>query len=186
MILYRIKFFGLGGQGVVTAAKILCYAVFIYEDKFARNIPAFGQERRGAPVFSDVIIDSEPILINSFVYTPDFVIVLTQNIIDIGVNIGQGIHDNTTLIINTETIGVINRLKKKYNFVKIHYVNATKIALEEIGSNITSGAILGAFAKSGVVKIKSICKSLTDLFKNELGEKNAKAAQEAYKNLKTI
>jgi 2-oxoacid:acceptor oxidoreductase gamma subunit (pyruvate/2-ketoisovalerate family) len=184
--LYRIKFFGLGGQGVVTAAKILCHAIFIYEDKFARNFPAFGQERRGALVFSDVIIDSEPILINSFVYTPDFVIVLAQDIIDKGVNIGKGIHDNSTLVINTEAIGIINRIKKKYNFVKIHYVNATKIATEQMGSNITGGAILGAFAKTGVVKIDSICKSLTDYFKDDIGEKNAKAAQEAYNKLKTI
>ncbi len=186
MKLDRIKFFGLGGQGVVTAAKILCHAVFIHEDKFARNFPAFGQERRGAPVFSDVMIDSEPILLNSFVYNPDFVIVLAQNIIGKGVNIGKGIHDNTSLVINTETVKIIIRLKKEFNFKKIHYVNTTKITMEQIGSNITGGAILGAFAKTGVVKIESISKSLTEFFKDELGEKNAKAAQEAYRKIKTI
>ncbi|MFX1283936.1 MAG: 2-oxoacid:acceptor oxidoreductase family protein [Promethearchaeota archaeon] len=182
----RIKFFGLGGQGVITAAKILCHAVFIYENKFARNFPAFGQERRGAPVFSDVMIDSEPILLNSFVYNPDFVIVLNQNIIDKGIDIGKGIHDNTTLVINIETERMISRLRKEFNFKEIHYVNATKITTEIIGSNITGGAILGAFANTGVVKIKSINKSLTEFFTKELGEKNAKAAQEAYRKIKTI
>ena len=36
----QIKIHGLGGQGVVTAAKVLCEAVAIYEDAHAQAIPA--------------------------------------------------------------------------------------------------------------------------------------------------
>ena len=49
----RLKFYGLGGQGVVTAAKVLSEAVSIYEGKYAVTIPAYGHERRGAPVYTD-------------------------------------------------------------------------------------------------------------------------------------
>ena len=38
----RLKFYGLGGQGVVTAAKVLSAAVPIYEGKYAVTIPAYG------------------------------------------------------------------------------------------------------------------------------------------------
>lgn len=38
----RIKFYGIGGQGAVTAAKILSQAVSIYQDEYAITVPAYG------------------------------------------------------------------------------------------------------------------------------------------------
>ena len=49
----RLKFYGLGGQGVVTAGKVLSSAVSLHEDKYAITVPAYGHERRGAPVFCE-------------------------------------------------------------------------------------------------------------------------------------
>ncbi len=43
----RLKFYGLGGQGVVTAGKVLSSAVSLHEDKYAITVPAYGHERRG-------------------------------------------------------------------------------------------------------------------------------------------
>ena len=37
----QIKMYGLGGQGVVTAAKVFCEAVAIHEDGYAQAIPAY-------------------------------------------------------------------------------------------------------------------------------------------------
>lgn len=57
----QIKMFGLGGQGVVTAAKIFCEAVAIHEGAYAQAIPAYGHERRGAAVYADAMIScTEP------------------------------------------------------------------------------------------------------------------------------
>ena len=42
----KLKFFGLGGQGIVTAAKTLSEAVSIYEEDYAITVPAYGHERR--------------------------------------------------------------------------------------------------------------------------------------------
>ncbi|NJD01076.1 MAG: pyruvate ferredoxin oxidoreductase, partial [Ruminiclostridium sp.] len=61
----KVKFYGIGGQGVVTAAKLLCHSVCMYEDRHAKTIPSYGHERRGAPVFSDVIIDDKNVLLSS-------------------------------------------------------------------------------------------------------------------------
>ena len=51
----KLKFFGLGGQGIVTAAKTLSEAVSIYEEEYAITVPAYGHERRGAPVNTSIM-----------------------------------------------------------------------------------------------------------------------------------
>jgi 2-oxoacid:acceptor oxidoreductase gamma subunit (pyruvate/2-ketoisovalerate family) len=50
-MMWEFKFYSRGGQGAVTAAKILVNAA-ILEGKFAQAIPSYGQERKGAPVFT--------------------------------------------------------------------------------------------------------------------------------------
>ena len=75
-ILLQIKFYGIGGQGVVTATKLLAKTVCLFENRYAKTIPAYGHERRGAPVYADIIIDGKEILLNSFIYEPDIVVVL--------------------------------------------------------------------------------------------------------------
>jgi 2-oxoacid:acceptor oxidoreductase gamma subunit (pyruvate/2-ketoisovalerate family) len=179
--LYRIKLYGLGGQGVVTAANILSHAVSINENKYAKTVPAYGHERRGAPVFSDVMMDNIPILLNSFVYEPDIVVVFDASVMDKGIDIGKGIHKNTRLVINTDQESVLNRVKKQYTFDEIYFVNATSIAVHHIGRNIPNGPMLGAVVNTGIVNIDSIKKSLMEFFKSKAGEKNVQAAEEAYK-----
>ena len=184
--MYSIKMHGLGGQGVVTATKILAHAAAIYEDKFARSIPAFGHERRGAPVYSDVMIDDEQILLNSFVYEPDVVVLFTSSIIERGIPYQQGIHKESILLINTGNPTEAEELKASTGFAKIYYVDATTTALETIGIDIPNGAMLGAFAKTGIVSIDSVVKAIKENFKAGQGGKNAEAAQRAYESTQEI
>jgi 2-oxoacid:acceptor oxidoreductase gamma subunit (pyruvate/2-ketoisovalerate family) len=179
--LYKIKLYGLGGQGVVTAANILSHAVSIKENKYAKTVPAYGHERRGAPVFSDVMVDDEPILLNSFVYEPDIVVVFDASVMDKGIDIGKGIHEKSCLVINTDQENVLSRVKERYSFAEVYYVNATKIAVEHIGRNIPNGPMLGAAAKTGIVRIESVKKSLSEFFARKGGDKNVAAAEEAFK-----
>ena len=44
--MWEFRFYSRGGQGAVTAAKILTNAA-ITEGKFAQAIPSYGQERKG-------------------------------------------------------------------------------------------------------------------------------------------
>lgn len=182
--MYRIKIYGLGGQGVVTAANILSQAVSMHENRFAKTIPAYGHERRGAPVYSDVMIDDNYIMLNSFVYEPDFVILFDPSFIDRDINIEKGIHKNSILVANAGQENVLDRLEREFKFNEIFYVDATQIAIEQIGINIPNGAMLGAIAKTGIVKIDSIKKAIKEFFENKIGEKNARAANEAFKKTK--
>lgn len=178
--MYRIKLHGLGGQGVVTAAKILSHAVSIHENKFGKTVPAFGHERRGAHVFADVMIDDQPVLINSFVYEPDVVMLFAPSVLDQGISIANGIHNESILVINTGNEHLAQQLKETYVFKEIYYVDATMIALSEIGRDIPNGAMLGALAGTGIVAIDSITRALVENFKPGEGERNARAARKAY------
>lgn len=182
----KIKIYGLGGQGVVTGAKILSHAVSIYEDMYATTIPAYGHERRGAPVYTDIMIDDKPILLNSFVYVPDIVVVMDSNMINKNVDVGIGIHSNSILVINSNNINLIESYRENYQFKEIFYVNATQIAQETIGKGIPNGAMLGALSGTNLVKIESIEKALIDNFKGKAGEMNASAARKAYQQIRKI
>lgn len=181
-----IKFYGLGGQGVVTAAKILSVAVSIYEDKYAVTIPAYGHERRGAPVYTDIRIDKEPLLANCFVYEPDIVLVMDETIREKNIDIGKGKHQDTVLVINASDKSIAENYKDIYGFKEVYFVDATHCALNNIGIGIPNGAMLGALAKTGVVTINSIEDALRETFGEKAGVKNAKAAREAYETTEKI
>ena len=116
--MHKIKFYGIGGQGAVTAAKILSIAVSLHQNEYAITVPAYGHERRGAPVFAHIIVDDKPVLLNCYVYEPDIVVVFDENLIDMGVDVGEGCTENTILVINSGNEEMIRRYKDTYGFKK--------------------------------------------------------------------
>jgi len=181
----QIKFYGIGGQGVVTAAKILSIAVSIYEDEYAITIPSYGHERRGAAVYTDIVIDKEQIKMNCCVYEPDIVVVLDDTISNKNVNVANGINKDTILVINTGDKKVAEKYHK-LGFKKTFWVDATQIAIDNIGLNIPNGSILGALSKTGVAPIDSIEKAIIDFWGTKAGTKNASAAKVAYERTEEI
>ena len=178
--MHKLKLYGLGGQGVVTASKILARAVSIYEHRYAKSLPAYGHERRGAPVFADVMIDDQVILLNTFVYDPHYVLVFDPSVVDKGIDIKPGVGQKAVLVVNAEKPQALARLAQDQIWKEIYYVNATRIALNVIGRDIPNSAMLGALAKTGLVKIESVCHSLRETFGSKEGETNARAATNAY------
>jgi len=174
----QIKIYGLGGHGVVTAAKIFAEAVAIGENKFAQAIPAYGHERRGAPVYSDVIIDDKYIKLKSFVYNPDYVVIFDMSVIDKGVDVMAGATENTVFIINTPSVEDTMVFKNN----KVLYVDARKISIETINRDIPNAAMLGAMAGAGLVGIELVKQPIIKIF-GKAGAMNAEAAQRAYEQL---
>lgn len=181
--MHRIKFYGIGGQGAVTAAKVLSMAVSIYQDEYAITVPAYGHERRGAPVYAHIIVDNKPVMLNCYVYEPDIVVVFDDTIIDKNVNVGQGCTPDTILVLNTDQPEVVEKYRSAYGFKKIYWSNGTGAALRHIGLSIPNSAMLGALAKTGIVTIDAVCHAIKDSF-GKVGEKNVNAAREAYENTK--
>ena len=168
----EIRFHGRGGQGAVTAAEILAKAAF-EDGKFSQAFPFFGVERRGAPVMAFTRIDDEPVNIRYQVYNPDYVLVLDDGLLNV-VDVYAGVKENSEIIINT-TSDIKGESHPVYN------IDATGIALENLGVNIVNTIILGYFAKkTGAVSIESLLKVIKETFPGKLGEKNAVAAKIAY------
>ncbi|WNY29303.1 NADH-dependent phenylglyoxylate dehydrogenase subunit gamma [Methanimicrococcus stummii] len=173
----EIRIHGRGGQGSVTAAELLSIAAFA-DGKFSQAFPAFGVERRGAPVQAFMRLDDVPIRIRSQIYEPDYVIVQDPTLLDV-VNVTGGLKETGALIINTkESADAFKNLNTK---AKIMTVDATKIAMDVIGVPIVNTILLGAFAAAtGEVAVESIQEAVKERFAGKVGEKNAEAIRIAY------
>ena len=175
----EVRWHGRGGQGAVVAAKILADA-FFREGKHVQSFPAFGVERRGAPVTAFTRVDDKPILIRCNIYEPDIVIVLDPTLLK-ETDVTGGFKKGGTILLNSrhEEIEV-----PEVGAAAVATVDATDIAVRRgLGTAtnpIVNTAILGAFARAtGLVGIESVVDSILEgVPKGQ--EANAAAAREAY------
>lgn len=176
----EIRLHGRGGQGSVTAAELLAVAAFD-DGREAQAFPAFGVERRGAPVTAFCRMSDQPIRVRTQIYAPDYVIVQDPTLME-SVDVLAGIKDGGTVLINSERKPEELKLNTTARVVS---VPATQIAVEELGRPIMNTVLLGAFAGvSGMISFEAIERSIRHRFKGELGEKNIKAARRAYELVK--
>lgn len=181
-MLKEIRIHGRGGQGAVTAAQLLAHAAFL-EGKWVQAFPYFGAERRGAPVKAFARISDEPILVHSQIYDPDYVIILSRNLMRV-VNVIEGLKKDGAVLMNTTKKPEDTNLKGW----RIATVDATGIAIElgllVAGFPVVNTAIVGAFAKAtGELKLETSLKTIRERWSGSAGEKNAKAAELAYERL---
>jgi len=178
----EIRILSRGGQGAVTAAKILVAAA-MEEGKYAQAIPSFGQERKGAPVFTYARISETPILSHSYVYFPDVVVLFDTFLMDLGIDPLLGIHEKSTLVINTTDSKKLTLIAGE--FAKTAYLDAWLITKEIIGDVPPNSAMLGAFAKmTGLVSISSISSGIKEFMPTKVASKNALCAELAYERTK--
>jgi pyruvate ferredoxin oxidoreductase gamma subunit len=172
----EIRIHGRGGQGSVTAAELLAVAAF-EDGKFSQAFPAFGVERRGAPVMAFVRLDDKPIRLRSQIYEPDYVIVQDATLVDV-VDVARGTKPEGFILINTEKSPEHFKMVTK---ASIKTLDATKLAMDFIGKPIVNTTLIGAFAGvSGMIKPESIKNAVMERFPGKVGEKNADAIQAAY------
>jgi pyruvate ferredoxin oxidoreductase gamma subunit len=177
--LKEIRLHGRGGQGSVTAAELIAVAAF--EDKrFSQAFPAFGVERRGAPVMAFARIADRPIRIRSQIYDPDYVVVQDVSLLDV-VDVASGLKSGGKIIINTDRPKESLKLDTRAEVVTI---DATKIAMEILGRPIVNTTMLGAFAgATKEVTQESLNKAISERFHGELGKKNLLAIKTAYERV---
>lgn len=174
----EIRFHGRGGQGAVMAAEILATALF-KEGKFVQAFPAFGVERRGAPVMAFLRLDTAPIRRRCQIYTPDHVIVLDPTLIPV-TDVTAGLKSGGTITINSKSPPHSFR----GNF-QVATVPASSIAVaHNLGTPtnpIVNTAILGAFiAVTKLVSLDAILEAIAEKIPAHQCERNQAAAREAY------
>jgi len=174
--LYQIRWHGRGGQGAVTAAKMFGMAAALQGDYFAQSFPAFGAERRGAPVQAFTKIDGGPILDRSQVSEPDAVVVLDPGLLQ-SIDVTAGLRPGGQLVINCLRLSIVRPSLVKFDCT---VVNATDIALE-MGLPIANTAMTGALcAVLNFVSLASIKKAINETLPAHLAAANGKAAEAAF------
>lgn len=181
----EIRTHGRGGQGAVIASEILAEA-FFHEGKFVQAFPAFGVERRGAPVMAFTRVSDGEIRERCQIYEPDHLIVLDRVLLGT-VNVSEGLKPGGWILINTNADVDDARLVSSF---RIAVVDAASIALRHrLGSRaapIVNTAILGAFAgATGLVGLEAVRKAIDGLVPIKKKE-NIQAAEEAYKSVRII
>lgn len=180
----EIRMHGRGGQGAVVACKILASALY-KEGKFAQSFPAFGVERRGAPVMAFTRIDNKPIHLRTEIYEPDHLIILDATLLQ-SVDVTKGLKAGGKILINSALPAGQFQLPDIYN---IKTIDASQIAIiHGLGSRATpivNTAILGAFSRfTEIVGIEAIEEAITE-YVPQNAEANVRATHEAYNMLKS-
>jgi pyruvate ferredoxin oxidoreductase gamma subunit len=169
-----IRWYGRGGQGAFTAARLLGRIMSLYEGRYALAYPSFGPERRGAPVWSFTRIDETKIIDRGQPKSCDYLIVLDETLLG----------EETADVLKEDGVAIINTPKSDgFDFIRQRIVrlDATKMATSVLGKPITNVAMIGAFAAtSGILAPESADDALRDFFSPKLYEGNKILLQKAF------
>ncbi len=178
----EVRIHGRGGQGNVVAAYLLATSA-INEGWHAQAFPAFGAERRGAPVIAFVRISHAPIKRRCQVAAPDFLIIQDEALMNIP-SITEGLKPGGSILLNA------SNSSKKYpddsadrNLVTLP---ATQLAQQYLGRPVPNTALLSAFLKlTDLLPQSSLIQSLEERFSGDLLDKNIALIEAAAETMPT-
>jgi len=169
----EIRFSGFGGQGVILASVILGKTV-ILEGKEAIQNEAYGPEKRGSLLRSDIIITDGAKIHHSVIDKADILVAMSESALKAH---KDNIKKDGMVLIDSQMIKN-KELLKELNVIEIP---ARKIA-EEVGSSLaTNMVMLGYLCKlKSIVKLESLLSVLETSVKKKYVELNKKAMKEGY------
>ncbi len=185
----EIRWHGRGGQGTVTAAKVLAEAVMA-EGKNVQAFPEYGPERMGAPLRAYNRVSSSPMTIHCQVTNPAVVAVVDPTLLET-VDVTEGATPNAVYIVNTPAAPAEIKAKMKLKGKqKVFCVDANTISMETIGRVMPNTPMLGAVVKAtGVIKLETLLSDIKASFGKKFSEKiiqsNLDAASKAYEEVRS-
>ena len=182
--MHEVRIHGRGGQGAVLASAILAGAL-VEEGRHVMAIPAFGFERRGAPVVAFLRFDDKPIRRVTNIYTPEIVVVIDPTVAR-SVDVFAGTPAGTTLV--QATAKSPDALLLPGHLGRAAVCDAVHIALDVFKRPITNTIMLGAFAKAtGMVSVESLVKALEHTDFRDAGlHQNIEAVQRGFNETSVI
>jgi len=178
---YEIRWHGRGGQGAITAAKILAQAAYFEGYQGVTAAPSFGAERRGAPISASTRIAPQTIMVVSQVETPNVVVVLDHTLLKYD-EVTSGLVKGGWLIVNSWRHPKELDIGGDFN---IATADATRVCsnlrLVIAGLTVVNTAILGAFVRATkLVSLKSIEKVIRERFLSDAVDINLAAIAQTY------
>lgn len=185
--LIEVRWHGRGGQGAVTASKLLATSA-LAEDMYIQAFPEYGPERMGAPIQAFTRISKTPIKIHCHVANPSIVVVLDPTLLGV-VDVTEGLTEDGVLIVNTDETPAQIREKLKLKGRKVYTVDASKIAQETLGRPLPNTPLIGALIKvTELLSLESVLADIEDKFKGKFSSKivegNLEAIKRAYQEVK--
>jgi len=155
----EVTFAGFGGQGIMTAGKLLALAGMA-EGKEVCWIPSYGPEMRGGTAYCTVVV-ADRLIGSPIVNTPENVVVFNRPSLD---KFGAKVRPNGLLMINESLIDVTSD-RKDIEVVRIRF---NDIALAHKSGRSLNLVALGAFiARTGMVSLEA----QRAVLKSEFGKK---------------
>lgn len=161
--LTEIRWHGRGGQGAVTAAKMVA-ELALGEGRFFQAFPEYGPERSGAPIVAFTRVSDTPIQVYSGVEHPQIVVVLDPSLLGI-VDVTAGAPDDAIVLVNSEMSPA--ELRAHYGLEGFRYctIAATRIAVETIKRAIPNTPMVGALTRiTGLFDIDDVVAFLREDF----------------------
>ncbi len=184
----EIRWHGRGGQGTVTAAKVLAEAC-LSGGGYVQAFPEYGPERAGAPIRAFNRVSEKTIRMYGPVLHPKVVSIADATLIDT-VNVTEGAPDDAIFIVNTskDPKEVRKKLKAK-DSQKVYTVDATRIAIDSFGRPLPNSSMLGAICKATAIVdmdtlLDNVKKSFGKKFAQKIINGNLEATKRGYEEVK--
>jgi pyruvate ferredoxin oxidoreductase gamma subunit len=184
----EIRWHGRGGQGTVTAAKVLADAC-LSGGGYVQAFPEYGPERAGAPIRAFNRISENVIRMYGPVLHPKVVSIADATLMD-AVNVTEGAPDDAVFIVNTsKDPGEVRKKLKAKDSQKVFAVDATNIAIESFGRPLPNSSMLGAICRAtGIVSMDTLLDNVKKSFGKKFAQKiidgNLTATKRGYEEVK--
>jgi pyruvate ferredoxin oxidoreductase gamma subunit len=166
----EVRIHGRGGQGNVVAAYLLATAAF-EAGRYGQAFPAFGAERRGAPVVAFVRIEDRPIQRRCQVRSPDFVVVQDAGLLR-EPHVTDGLRPGGLVIANSPEPSEVLAARLGCAVLSI---SATALSQEVLGKPVPNVALLAALLRvTGLLPLESLERALAERFRDDVLTRNAK------------
>jgi len=184
----EIRWHARAGQGAITAAKVFAEAA-MGEGKYIQAMPEYGPERSGAPIRAYNRVSAAPIRLHSQVAAPNLVVVVDPTLLE-SEDFLAGTDGTATLLFNTPQSPEEVREHLEIQGRRIFTLDATRIALEEMGKNFPNTPLLGGLAR---VAEEVSLEGVQEQVRHELGkkvtqdvlDKNLRAVERGYREVRS-
>lgn len=187
----EIRWHGRGGQGAKTACLLLADCAFT-AGKYVQGFPEYGPERMGAPITAYNRISDERCPIHSNIYTPDYVVVVDDSLLD-SVDVTAGLKEEGGIVINSSKTPKELAPKLRGYKGRICTIDARIVSEKHLGKYFPNTPMLAAIVKvSGVLDEDQFVKDMEESFHHKFSTKpqviegNMNCLKESLKEVKGL